>query len=108
MQKVSKELLSMLSWPTITARLAAAENFAAPLAAGHLTGESAAPGPASSSSGGMGGEGALSSSSSSSGGGGSGSWAGRGPRAAQHHAWGVREQVWKGGCILMIGGFCSL
>jgi len=92
MQKVSKELLSMLSWPTITARLAAAENFAAPLAAGHLTGESAAPGPASSSSSGMGVEGAFSSSSSS-GGGGSGRWAGRGPRATQHHAWGVREQV---------------
>jgi hypothetical protein len=96
MQKVSKELLSMLSWPTITARLAAAETFAAPLAAGHLTGESPAPGPASSSNSssmGVAGEGGFSSSSSGISGSSSVSWAGRGPRDLQHHAWGVREKV---------------
>jgi hypothetical protein len=36
MQKVAKELLGMLSWPAIAARLAAAEAAAAPLAAGNL------------------------------------------------------------------------
>jgi hypothetical protein len=36
MQKVAKELLSMLSWPTVTARFAAAEAAVGPLSAGNL------------------------------------------------------------------------
>jgi hypothetical protein len=54
MQKVAKELLGMLSWPAIAARLAAAETAAAPLAAGNLAAlHTAAPGSSSSSSAGL-------------------------------------------------------
>jgi acyl-CoA oxidase len=50
MQKVAKELLGMLSWPAIAARLAAAEAAAAPLAAGNLAALHAAAAAAGSSS----------------------------------------------------------
>lgn len=36
MQKVAKELLTMLSWPSITARMAAADSYAGALASGQL------------------------------------------------------------------------
>jgi ABC-type xylose transport system permease subunit len=49
MQKVAKELLGMLSWPAIAARLAAAEAAAAPLAAGNLAAVHAAAAAGSSS-----------------------------------------------------------
>ncbi|KAF6250062.1 hypothetical protein COO60DRAFT_1706247 [Scenedesmus sp. NREL 46B-D3] len=51
MQKVAKELLGMLSWPAIAARLAAAEVAAAPLAAGNLAALHAAAAAAGGSSG---------------------------------------------------------
>uniref|UniRef100_A0A383WDA5 Acyl-coenzyme A oxidase n=1 Tax=Tetradesmus obliquus TaxID=3088 RepID=A0A383WDA5_TETOB len=50
MQKVAKELLGMLTWPGIAARLAAAELATAPLAAGNLAALHAAAAAAGSSS----------------------------------------------------------